>query len=69
MKEKNEIKFSDAMKELENILNKIDSEKIDVDDLAQEVKRAAELIKLCKDKIEKTEMEVKKVLESFENKI
>lgn len=66
MKKTEEIKYNEAMEELEEILQKIESEEIDLDDLAKEIKRAAELIKICKQKIEKTEIEVKKILESFE---
>ena len=64
-----EIKYGKAMEELETILKKIEQEEVDIDDLAQEVKRAAELIKLCKKKIEKTEMEVNRVVQSFETEI
>ncbi|MCM8799577.1 MAG: exodeoxyribonuclease VII small subunit [Candidatus Omnitrophica bacterium] len=63
---KEELKYSKAIEELEKILNKIQNEEIDIDDLAREVKRAIELIKLCKEKIEKTELEVKEVIKSFE---
>ncbi len=64
-----EIKYGKAMEELETILKKIEQEEVDIDDLAQEVKRAAELIKLCKKKIEKTEMEVNRVVQSFETEV
>ncbi|MCM8784542.1 MAG: exodeoxyribonuclease VII small subunit [Candidatus Omnitrophica bacterium] len=60
------LKYSKAVEELERILQRIQDGQIDVDDLAKEVKRATELIKLCKEKIEKTEWEVKEVVKSFE---
>lgn len=66
MKDITKIKYKDALKELEKILERLDREEIDVDELAQEIKKAGELIKICKEKIERAEMEVKKVLESFE---
>ena len=62
-----DIKYSEAINELDEILQRIQGEEVDVDDLAKEVKRAVELIKICKGKIEKTEMEVKKVVEGFES--
>lgn len=68
MREK-EIKYAKAMEELESILKKIEEQDIDIDDLAEEVKRAAELIKLCKKKIEKAEMEVNQVVQSFESEL
>ncbi len=61
-----EIKYGKAMEELEGILKRIEEEEVDIDDLTQEVKRAAELIQLCKKKIEKTEMEVNRIVQSFE---
>ena len=62
-----DIKYSKAIKELDEILQRIQGEEVDVDDLAKEVKRAVELIKVCKGKIKKTEMEIKKVVEGFES--
>ena len=50
---KEEIKYGKAIEELEGILERIQSGEVDIDDLAKEVKRATELIKLCKNKIEK----------------
>ncbi len=64
-----EIKYGKAMEELEAILKRIEQEEVDIDDLADEVKRAAELIQLCKKKIEKTEIEVNRIVQSFESEI
>ena len=61
-----ELKYGKAMEELEGILKRIEEEEVDIDDLAQEVKRASELIQLCKKKIERTEMEVNRIVQSFE---
>ena len=61
-----EAKYGKAMKRLEEIINKIENEEVDVDELAQQVKEAVELIKVCKNKIEKAEMEVKEVVEGFD---
>ena len=62
-----EAKYSKAVKPLEQILNKIENEEIDVDELSERVKEAVSLIKICKGKIEKAEMEVKQVVKDFEN--
>lgn len=67
MTNNNDIKYSKAIKELDQILRRIQGEEVDVDDLAKEVKRAVELIKVCKGKIKKTEMEIKKVVDGFES--
>ncbi|MCK5581196.1 MAG: exodeoxyribonuclease VII small subunit [Candidatus Omnitrophica bacterium] len=53
------------MKKLDEIIQKIESEEIDVDELSAQVKEAVGLIKVCKAKIEKAEMEVKKVVDDF----
>ena len=60
-----QVKYSEAVKKLEEIIAKIESEEIDVDELSQKVKDAVELIHLCKEKIQKAELEVKKVVEDF----
>jgi exodeoxyribonuclease VII small subunit len=52
--------------ELEKILNEIESEEINVDMLAEKVKRAAYLIKFCKGKLRNTEEEVRKVLSEIQ---
>lgn len=61
-----ESKYSKSIKKLEEIIEKIENEQIDVDELAASVKEAVSLIESCKEKIEKAEMEVKKVVDGFE---
>lgn len=67
MPKKAEPKYSRAMEELEAIIEEIESESIDVDSLAEKVKRASYLIGLCRGKLKDTEGEVKKVLDSLED--
>ncbi len=50
------------MSEIESILKRFRTEEMSVDDLAREVKRATDLIALCKERLLKSETEVKKVL-------
>ncbi len=64
--EEKEIKYGEAMKQLEAILKKIEKEEVDIDELSSCVKEAASLIKICKKKIQATSVEVKKVVESLE---
>ncbi len=61
-----EVKYSKSIKKLEEIIQKIESEEIDVDELSASVKEAVSLIKTCKNKIEKAELEVKKVVDGFD---
>ena len=59
---KKEISYNEAIREVETILEKLNNEELDVDKLGEEVKRAAELIGLCKEKLRKAEAEVAKVI-------
>ncbi|MBU4334174.1 MAG: exodeoxyribonuclease VII small subunit [Candidatus Omnitrophica bacterium] len=63
-----ENKYSKAIKKLEDIIERIENEEIDVDELSDKVKEAVSLIKACKDKIEKAELEVKKVVDGLDDK-
>ena len=60
---KKERAYAEAMAEIERILTRFRSEEMDVDSLAAEVKRATELIGLCKERLRKAESDVKKILE------
>lgn len=58
--------FGEAMGELEDILERIEGEEIDVDRLAAELGRAAELLDLCRAKIRRAEVEVTQIVQSLE---
>ena len=60
-----EVKYTKSIKRLEEIIQQIENEETDVDELSDKVKEAILLIKSCKEKIEKAEFEVKKVVESL----
>lgn len=57
-----EIRWADAISELELILTKLDDDALDVDVLAAQVARAAELIALCRDRIANTKLEVERIV-------
>jgi exodeoxyribonuclease VII small subunit len=63
---KKEKTYTEAIEELQSILNRIESGDLDVDILAEEVKKAAVLLKYCKDKLYKIDAEIKKVLEDLD---
>jgi len=67
MASKKEIKYGEAIKEIEEILNKIENEELDVDDLTSKVKRVSELLSVCKNKLHNTEVEVEKILKDIES--
>jgi exodeoxyribonuclease VII small subunit len=60
---KTEIGYSEAIRQVEEILEKLNNEELDVDKLADEVKRAAGLIALCREKLRKAEAEVARVIQ------
>lgn len=59
--EKN-INYEQAMKELESIVAKMENDELDLDIMGKQLKRAQTLIKLCRDKLTKTDEEIKKIL-------
>jgi exodeoxyribonuclease VII small subunit len=58
--------YSQAKKELEEIVATIESGNLDIDALTNSVKRASELIALCKEKLTKTDSELQKILDEIE---
>lgn len=63
-KKKEEPTYTEAVAEIERILARFRNEEMDVDSLAAEVRRATELIAVCKAKLHKAEEEVNKILEA-----
>ena len=57
-----EMKYEKAYAELQTIVRQIENDELDIDQMAEQLKRAQELIKLCKDKLTKTDEEIKKIL-------
>jgi len=60
------VSFRAAMDELEGILERIEGEEIDIDRLAEELRRAAVLLDLCRGKIRKAEVEVTQIVQNLE---
>jgi exodeoxyribonuclease VII small subunit len=59
---KEKISYSDAVEEIENILEKIEAGSLDVDELTAKVSRVSDLLKICRDKLHKTEAQIDKIL-------
>jgi len=57
-----EIKYETALAEIQSIVSKMENDELDVDQMSVQLKRAQELIKFCKDKLTKTDEEIKKIL-------
>ncbi len=63
---KKNMKYEEAVRELERIVAAMESGEPDIDSLAAQLKEAQELIKYCKDKLTKTDEEVRKILAAQE---
>ncbi len=61
---KKELKYEDAVRQLETIVDKLESNELGIDQLSSELKKAQQLIKLCKEKLTKTDNEIKKLLDN-----
>lgn len=64
---KKTVSYNEAMAEVEETLEKIENEELDVDDLAEKVKRVSVLLKICKDKLMKTNEQVEQILKEMED--
>lgn len=60
------INYTEAFSQLQEIVAEIESGEISVDELAIKVKIATELIKICRKKLYSTEEDVNKILEDLE---
>ena len=56
------MKYEDSIKELESIVRQMENDELDIDTLATQLKRAQTLIKSCRDKLTKTDEEIKSIL-------
>ena len=63
---KKEINYQNAFDELKKIVEEIESGEISVDDLSEKVKRASELISICKQKLKNTEESVQQILNDLD---
>ena len=56
--------YEEAIKELETIVRKMENDELDIDSLTDQLKEAQRLIKLCKDRLTKTDEEIRQILEN-----
>lgn len=54
--------YTQAMKQLEEIVGQLEDNSLDIDQLADKVKQAQELIKFCRGRLYKTDLEIQKLL-------
>lgn len=56
--------YENAMKRLEEIVDKVENGQMDIDSLSATLKEAQELVAFCRDKLTKVDAEIKKILEN-----
>lgn len=54
--------YAEAVTELEAILTELEADDVDVDQLAEQVRRAADLIELCRGRLENAQVEVTRIV-------
>lgn len=62
---KEELNYLTSFEELQDIVKKIETTEINVDELTPMLEHASLLIKICKDTLTKTEAEVNKLIEDI----
>jgi exodeoxyribonuclease VII small subunit len=61
------LSYTTAFEELQKIVSEIEKGEISVDELSEKVKRAAQLIKICKSKLTNTEEDVNRILQELDS--
>ncbi|MFO7874745.1 MAG: exodeoxyribonuclease VII small subunit [Bacteroidales bacterium] len=59
--------YTEAFEELQAIVAEIEDGEISVDELSDKVKRATELIRICKKKLHSTDEDVREILKELED--
>jgi exodeoxyribonuclease VII small subunit len=57
-----EIKYEDAIRQLEDIVERLENDELDIDEMSKQLKKAQQLIKLCKQRLTQTDAEIRKIL-------
>lgn len=68
MDKNNKLTYQSAFEELGQIVRAMEDGTISIDELAAQVKRATQLIEICRTKLEGTEKEVQQILETISPK-
>lgn len=59
------LNYTEAYDELQEIVSEIENDDISLDELSLKVKRASVLIRICREKLIKTESEVNEILKEI----
>ena len=58
---KEELKYDEAFAQLQDIVRKMENDEYSIDEIAVQLQTAQRLIKFCKDKLTKTEEEIRQL--------
>ena len=62
---KETLTYTEAFEELKTIVDQLENDSVSMDELTEKMKRATVLMKICRDKLTKTEEEVNKTIEEL----
>ena len=60
---KETLTYTAAFEELKEIVDQLENDNVSVDELTEKMKRATALMKICRDKLTKTEEEINQLIE------
>jgi len=60
------VSYKEAVAEIEKILEQIENNELDVDELAEKVKRVSVLLKMCREKLQQTNEQVEQILKEMD---
>ncbi len=61
------LSFGEAVTEVEQILERLEDDEVDIDQLSAEVARAVALLQVCRDKLSRTEGEVRDLVAGLQD--
>ncbi len=67
MKLEKDLKYEEALERLQEIVALLERKEIKIDDLSDKVKEAKALVEFCREKLDKTETEINKIIEPNED--
>ncbi len=63
---KEQVSYAEAFEALQTIVSEIEQGAISVDELSEKVRKAAQLIRICKSRLTTTEEDINKILEELD---
>lgn len=60
--------YTKTLKELQDILSELESDDVEIDRIADNVRKSVSLIKALREKLRKTETEIKEIVKEFDDK-